>query len=195
MFGLGHVVDRDLVRPPGAFDRHAIDFLGASPSLGRAHDDHRPLWTRRPFLLAGRTLDLFDLVENEIEHRRHPLVHVHRVIAADDVRHVAVALEQPAQLALRDARQDRGVGDLPAVQMQNGQHGAVGDRVEELVRMPARRKRASLRLAVADHAEDLQVGVVEGGAVGMRERVPQLAALVDRSGRLRRVVTRDPTRE
>ena len=54
--------------------------------------------------------------------------------------------------------------------------------------MPARRQRPGLRLAVADHAGDDQVRVVERGAVGVRERVAQLAALVDRAGRLRRDV-------
>ena len=48
--------------------------------------------------------------------------------------------------------------------------------------MPARRERAGLRLAVADHAGDQQVGVVEGRPVRMDERVAQLAALVDGAG-------------
>ena len=61
--------------------------------------------------------------------------------------------------------------------------------------MPARRERPGLGLAVADDARDEQVGVVEGGAVGVRERVAELAALVDRAGRLGRDVARDPARE
>ena len=61
--------------------------------------------------------------------------------------------------------------------------------------MPARRERARLGLAVADDAGDEQVGVVEGGAEGVHERVAELAALVDRAGRLRRRVARDPAGE
>ena len=61
--------------------------------------------------------------------------------------------------------------------------------------MPARRQRAGLGLAVADDAADEQVGVVERGAVGVRERVAELAALVDRAGRLGRDVRRDAARE
>ena len=61
--------------------------------------------------------------------------------------------------------------------------------------MPARRERPGLRLAVADDAGDEQVGVVEGGAEGVHERVAELAALVDRAGRLRRGVARDPAGE
>src|SRR5581483_9302724 len=71
----------------------------------------------------------------------------------------------------------------------------VGQRVEELVRVPARRERARLRLAVADDAGDGQGRVVEGRAVGVRERVAELSTLVDRAGRLRCGVARDPARE
>ena len=61
--------------------------------------------------------------------------------------------------------------------------------------MPARRERSGFRLAVADDAGDEQVGIVEGGAECVRERVTELAALVDRAGRLGRDVARDPARE
>ena len=44
--------------------------------------------------------------------------------------------------------------------------------------MPARRQRARLGLTVANDAANEQVGVVEGGPVGVRQRVPQLATLV-----------------
>src|SRR6202011_5626349 len=100
-----------------------------------------------------------------------------------------------AQLALGDSRQHRGVCDLPAIQVEDGKHGAVGDRVEELVRMPAGSEWARLRFTVPNHTEDLEVRVVEGGAIGMRKRVPQLAPFVDRSGRLRRIMAGDATRE
>ena len=61
--------------------------------------------------------------------------------------------------------------------------------------MPARRERPGLRLAVADDARDEQFGVVEGSAVRVRERIAELAALVDRARRLRRDVARDPAGE
>jgi hypothetical protein len=79
--------------------------------------------------------------------------------------------------------------------MEDRKHCAVGDRVQELVRVPARREWARLRLAVADDARDEQIGVVERGAEGVRERVAELAALVDRSGRLGGDMRRDPARE
>ena len=61
--------------------------------------------------------------------------------------------------------------------------------------MPAGRQRPGLRLAVADHAADQQVGVVEGGSVGVHQRVAELAALVDRPGRLRGDVAGDAAGE
>ncbi len=61
--------------------------------------------------------------------------------------------------------------------------------------MPARRERARLRLPVADDTGDSEAGVVERRAVGVRERVAELAALVDRAGRLRCGVARDPAGE
>ena len=69
-----------------------------------------------------------------------------------------------------------------------GSTAAVADRVEELVAVPAGGQRPGLGLAVADDAGDDQVGVVEGRAVGVRQGVAQLAAFVDRAGRLRRDV-------
>ena len=87
---------------------------------------------------------------------------------ADDVGLVAVADEERAQLVVGEPREDRRVGDLVAVEVQDGQHRAVARRVDELVRVPAGGERPGLRLAVADDAGDEQVRVVEGRAVGVR---------------------------
>ena len=61
--------------------------------------------------------------------------------------------------------------------------------------MPARRERPGLRLAVADDAGHEQVRIVEGGSERVRERVPELPALVDRPRRLGRDVARDAAGE
>ncbi len=61
--------------------------------------------------------------------------------------------------------------------------------------MPARRERPRLRLAVADDARHEEVGVVEGRAERVGEGVAELAALVDRAGRLGRRVARDAAGE
>ena len=189
------LVDRDLMGAPRALDLLAVHDLRAGPALGRPKDDHRPLRAAGRLARPRRRLDLADLVEDRVEGRGQLLVDDGRVVALDEVRLVAVADHQVAQLVLGDAGQDGGVGDLVAVEMEDRQDGAVAHRVEELVRMPAGRQRAGLGLAVADDAADQQVGVVEGGAVGVRERVAELAALVDRAGGLGRDVAGDAARE
>ena len=131
--------------------------------------DHRPARALGSALRARLPLDLGDFFQNGVECRGHELVHGHGLVTFDQVRFVAVALEQRVQLALGDPRQHRRVGDLVAVQMQDGQHDAIGDRIQELVRVPRRRQRPGLGLAVADDARDQQIRVVEGSAEGMRE--------------------------
>ncbi len=79
--------------------------------------------------------------------------------------------------------------------MQDRQDSAVGYRIQKFVRVPAGRERPGLRFAVADHARDDEIRVVERGAVSMRQRVAELAAFVDRPRRFRRGVTRDAARE
>ena len=100
-----------------------------------------------------------------------------------------------SQLVSWDAGQDGRVGDLVAVQVQDRQHAAVAGRVEELVAVPAGGERPGLRLAVADDAGDDQVGVVEGGPVGVGQGVAELAALVDGARRLRGDVAGDAAGE
>jgi hypothetical protein len=110
----------------------------------------------------------------------------------DEVRRVAVAAQQPDQLVLGDPGQHRRIGDLVPVQVQDRQHRAVASGVEELVGVPARRERSGLGLTVTHDRRDDQVGVVEGGAVGVGEGVAQLTTLVDRARGLRGHVAGDP---
>ena len=107
------------------------------------------------------------------------------------MRCVAVAAEQLVEFLTADAGEHGRIGDLVAVQVQDRQHRSVGQRVQELVRVPAGRHRPGLGLAVPDGAGDDQAGVIEGRTVGMRQRIAELAPLVDRPGRLRRHVARD----
>ena len=109
----------------------------------------------------------------------------------DEVRRPAVAAQQLIELLARDARQNRRIGDLVAVQVQDGQHRAIARRIQKLVRMPRGRQRPRFRLAVADHARHGQRGIVEYRAERMAQRVAELAALVNRSRSIRRGVARD----
>src|SRR3954469_15367237 len=79
--------------------------------------------------------------------------------------------------------------------MEDRQHCTVVDRIEELVRMPARRERTCFGFAVADDACGNEIGSVEDRAVRVYERVSELAAFVNRSRRFRRGMTRNPTRK
>ena len=109
----------------------------------------------------------------------------------NEVRLVAIALEQLLELVSGNTRKKARIGDLVAIQMQDRQHRAVAHRIEKLVGVPSGGQRAGLRLAVADHAGDDQIGVVERGAVGMRQGVAQLAAFMNRTRRLRRDMAGD----
>ena len=157
-------------------------------SIGHAGRSVSPVLARAP-------LDLGDAVERRVERGRERLVHGLGLVARHDHRVPAVAAEEREQLVLRDPREQRRVRDLVAVEVEDRQDRPVRRRVQELVRVPARRERPRLGLAVADDARDEQVGVVERRAERVRERVAELAALVDRARRLRRDVARDPAGE
>ncbi len=94
-----------------------------------------------------------------------------------------------------EARQHGGVGDLVAVEMQDGQDRAVVHRVEELVRVPGGGERPRLGLPVTDHAGGQQLRVVERRAIGVREGIAQLTALVEGPGDLGRGMARHPAGE
>ena len=193
-----HLGERHLVRSKRAFHDLSVDLMRSGPALRGAQDQHRPLRScRRPAGACG-VLEGVDVVEGFVEGGCEALMSSGcRLVEldADDQRPPAVALEQGRQLALGDAREHGRVGDLVAVQVEDRQHGAVAGGVQELVAMPAGGERAGLGLAVADDAGDDQVGVVEGGPVGVAQGVAELAALVDAAGRLRGDVRRDAARE
>jgi hypothetical protein len=59
------------------------------------------------------------------------MVHGEGLVAGHVDRLVAIPAQQRVQLVLRDPGQHCRIGDLPAVQVQDGQHRAVPGRVEE----------------------------------------------------------------
>ncbi len=82
---------------------------------------------------------------------------------------------------MADARENGRIGDLVAVEVEDRQHGAVAYRVDELVGVPGSGERSGLGFAVADDTGDDQVGIIEAGAVGVRQAVAEFAALMDGS--------------
>jgi len=132
----------DLVRPPGPFDRNAVDLLRACPAFRRPQDDHRPRGAAVGTARSRRILESGDVVERLVERPRERAVHLRRIVAGDEERPPAVALKERGELGLGDSREHRRVGDLVAVQMEDGQHRAVMTRAQELGSVPTRRERA-----------------------------------------------------
>src|SRR2546426_3462980 len=116
------------MRAERAFDLLAVDDLRAGPTLGCTQDEHRPRRTslvmvpirpgrrRRPGHLpprrgreASAILDASYLIQRPLERSRHLLVHLRRVVAADDHRLMAVATPPLKELVLRDAGAHRRV--------------------------------------------------------------------------------------
>ena len=118
-------------------------------------------------------------------------MHCCRIVALDEVRRPTAPAEKLLQLLMLDAGQHGRIADLIAVQMQDRQHGAVGDWIEELIRLPCCRQGARLCLAIADDARDDQLRVIERRAEGMAERIAEFAAFMDGPGGRRRHVTRN----
>ena len=187
--------DRHLMGSPAVLHRQPVHLLGAGPALGSTQHDHGPAGPLGLAGLAGLPLDALDLPDHPVQHRRHLLVHDHGVVALHKVRLPAAATEEALHLLMAHAGEDGGVGDLEAVEVQNGQHSAVGDGVDEFVAVPRGGQRAGLRLAVAHHTGSDQIGVIRHGAEGVGQRVAQLAALMDRAGGLRRHMAGDAAGE
>ncbi len=192
MFGRD-VGEGNLMAAPVSFHLLSIDALRACPPLRRAQDDHRPDRAADGragcALGAGRGPDGSDFIQATVQRGSHPLMHVGIVIhiGADfhKVRVIAVATEEALQFFMWEAREHCRIGDLVAVQVQYGQHAAVIERMQELVRMPTRRQWAGFRLAVADDAGHCQIRIIEGCAKGVRERIAEFAAFVHRSWNFR----------
>jgi len=192
---LPHLRQRHLVGAKSALHLLVVDLARAGPALRRTEHDHRPARALDRATRPGPLLDGGDLVQRPVHGRGECLVHRGRIVPGDQVRLVTVPAHQVQQVGLGDSAQHRRVGDLVAVEVQDGQHRTVAGRVQEHVRQPATGQRPGLRLAVADHARDQQVRVVERGTVGVAERVPELTPLVNGPRHLRGHVAGNATGE
>ena len=77
---------------------------------------------------------------------------------------------------------------LVHVAHQNRKNCTVSNGIEKLVAMPRCGERAGLGLAVADHTRDHELGIVKRRAKRVRQRVAELATLVNAARRLGRDV-------
>src|SRR5580700_3540604 len=106
-------------------------------------------------------------------------MHRLRIVSFHKERRPAAAAYELLQLLMLDTRKHGGIADLVAVQMQDRQHRAVADRVEQLSGLPSGRQRTGFRLTIPHDAGHNQIRIVERGAEGMTERVAQLTAFVN----------------
>ena len=195
VLGILEIGDRNLMRAPRSLDRLAVDEFRSRPTLRCPEHDHRPAWPLRPFRAAERPrgdLDPANLCQDDIERSGETLVHQCRIVAFDEVRLVAVAVQQLGQFLAADAGQHRRIGDLEAVEVKDRQHRAVARGIEEFVGVPAGGQRGRLRLAVADDAANNQIGIVEGRPIRVDQRIAQFSAFMNGAGSLGRYVTRNP---
>jgi len=131
------------------------------------------------FFISRVHLNSPNVFNGFFQNHGHEFVHFIRLAAFDKIRRPTAATEKLFQFIRLNARQDSRVGNLVAVEMQNWQHRAVGDRIKKFVGLPSRRQRTSFSFAVADDAGDNQIGIVEGRTESVRKRITQPAAFVN----------------
>ena len=127
---------RHLVRSEGALDLQAVDDFRSGPALGRLEDDHRPARPGGVVVAPRILLDLPDVLDGLVHGGGHEFMHLFRLIAFHKVRRPAAAAQELLQFLMLDAGQDGRIADLVAVEVQDRQHGSVGDRIEKLVGLP-----------------------------------------------------------
>ncbi|MPM37374.1 hypothetical protein SDC9_83985 [bioreactor metagenome] len=176
--------DGNLVGAEGTLHLFPIHDFWTGPALGRAEYQHGPARAGVVAGFAGILLDAPQLTHRPFQGGGHSLMHRLRLIALHEAGLPATASEEQFGFLPGDAVKDGGIGDFVAVQVKNGQNGAVRDGIKEFIGVPGGGQRAGFGLAVAHHAGGDQVGIVHHRAKGVGQAVPQLAALVDRAGSL-----------
>ena len=116
---LGELGERHLVRAERALGRQAVDLLRArsSPSACAGRSSASAGAPRRPPARARWIAAISSRTASSAA--ASSLVDRLGLVALDEARRVAVALEQRAQLVLADPREHRRVGDLVAVEVQD----------------------------------------------------------------------------
>ena len=66
--------------------------------------------------------------------------------------------------------------------MEDGKNGSVTNRIQKLVRMPARGQRAGFRFTITHNATREQIRIVKHSAVSVGKGVAQFSAFVDGAG-------------
>ena len=195
--GFPHVGQRHLMGSERSLHRQAIDDLRPGPPFEAAQPRSAGqvgAFSVKPVRRARLGLDGSDFRVACVQRRGERLVHRQRVVSLDPMDLITVAFEELLDILIAVPAQHGGAGDLVAVQVQDGQHGAVADRVEELDTFPGAFERTRLRLAVPDDGDGDEVRVIEDSAEGMHEDVAEFASLVNGTGGRDADVARDAAR-
>ncbi len=137
-------------------------------------------------------LNLPNLRQDRIECRGETLMHQHRIVTLNEMRIVAIASEKLRQFLAADARQNRRIGDLEAVELKYGKKrppSRAGFR--NLLECQLAANAPVSASAVTDDAGHDQLRIVEGRTVSVEQRIAQFTALVDRTWSFRRDVARN----
>src|SRR5580704_5860981 len=164
---------------PGAFQFVTIEFGGCAPALGGTQNDHRPARTRGVSGFARGLLNVSNGFDAMLDGSGHRLVHGVVVRAFHKTRSPAVTAEQALEFLVFNARGNRWIVDLVAVEMKNREHRPIANRVQKFVDVPGGGERTGFRFTVANHRSDDQLRIVECRATGVRENVAQFAAFVN----------------
>ena len=68
-----------------AFDHLAIDEFWSGPSFWSAEDDHWPNWSGWVVVFSGVLLNGFDLLDAGVSGFGHGFMHLHWIVAFDEV--------------------------------------------------------------------------------------------------------------
>ena len=163
----------------GAFDHLAIDEFWTGPSFWCAEDDHWPNWSSRVVILSSVLLNGFDLLDAGVGGLGHRFMHLHWIVAFDEVWFPAHAAEIHDEFIMWDAAKDGWVRDFVAVEVEDWENRTIGDWVEELVALPGSGKRTSLSFAITNDDSGNQIWVIKDGTEAMGDGIAKLAAFVD----------------
>jgi hypothetical protein len=111
-----HIADWHLMRPERALHRLAVKFLDAGPAFRRAQNEHWPTRLRDGFTTSCRALDTADLAEHPIHSRGHARA---EIVTFHKSRLPAVAGKKRAQLIVTHRAEDRRIGNLIAIHVQD----------------------------------------------------------------------------
>ena len=106
-------------------------------------------------------------------------MHQSRIAAFNKNRIMTKAAQHRVKFVVANAGENRGVGDLVAIEMEDREHRAIARGIEEFVGVPRGSEWPGFGLAIANHASGDQIRIVKHCAVGVRQGIAQLAAFMD----------------